>query len=191
MNRQEFEHIIKACANVTAGHEFLLIGSQSILGGVPDAPRKLRVSMELDVCPLPFTKSAAAIKDGNMGELARFHEIFRIYAPAVGPETATLPADFRDRLRIPDRSCSCPLLGAAGLSIFEAGCGKGKRLRVRRRTLHYKIIRPSELQRIIPEANVELRTKMEDRLKLVLSKLARRREVIRQQSRDSGQAMSM
>ena len=76
MNRQEFEHIIKACANATNGHEFLIIGSQAILGSVPDAPRELRVSMELDVCPLPFTESAAAIIDGNIGELTRFHETF-------------------------------------------------------------------------------------------------------------------
>jgi hypothetical protein len=61
MNRQELEHVIRACANATAGNEFLIIGSQSILGSVPDAPRELRVSMELDVCPLPFTESAAAI----------------------------------------------------------------------------------------------------------------------------------
>src|SRR5690348_4135983 len=60
MNRQEFEHIIKACANATDCHEFLIIGSQSILASVPDAPRELRISMELDVCPLPFTESAAA-----------------------------------------------------------------------------------------------------------------------------------
>jgi hypothetical protein len=46
MNRQEFEHIIKACANATNGHEFLIIGSQAILGSVPDASRELRVSME-------------------------------------------------------------------------------------------------------------------------------------------------
>jgi len=58
---REFEYVIRACANATAGNEFLIIGSQSILGSVPDAPRELRVSMELDVCPLPFTESAAAI----------------------------------------------------------------------------------------------------------------------------------
>lgn len=98
MNRQEFEHIIKACANATDRHEFLIIGSQSILGSVPDAPRELRISIELDVCPLPFTEAAAAIIDGNIGELTRFHETFRIYAHAVGPETATLPEDFNDRL---------------------------------------------------------------------------------------------
>ena len=54
--------------------------------------------MELDVCPLPFTESAAAIIDGNIGELTRFHETFRIYAHAVGPDTATVSAGFRERL---------------------------------------------------------------------------------------------
>jgi hypothetical protein len=119
MNRQEFEHIIKACANATNGHEFLIIGSQAILGSVPDAPRELRVSMELDVCPLPFTESAAII-DGNIGELTRFHETFRIYAHAVGPETATLPQDFNERLVEMDiGGVHRPLLVADRLSVFE------------------------------------------------------------------------
>ena len=49
MNRQEFEHIIKACANATDGREFLIIGSQSNLGSIPDAPENYEDSMELDV----------------------------------------------------------------------------------------------------------------------------------------------
>lgn len=49
--------------NATASHEFLIIGSRSIA----DAPRELRVSIKLDVCPLLFIEFAAAIIYGNIG----------------------------------------------------------------------------------------------------------------------------
>jgi len=185
MNRQEFEHIIKACANATNGHEFLIIGSQAILGSVPDAPRELRVSMELDVCPVPFTESAAAIIDGNIGELTRFHETFRIYAHAVGPQTATLPDNFSDRLVEMDIAgtrvhCLAPI----DLAFSKLAAGREKDSEFVVGLLRYKIIRPSELQRLIAGANIEIRQKMEDRLKLVLSRLERRSEAARQHNRD-------
>lgn len=190
MNRQEFDHIIKACADATDGHEFLVIGSQSILGSVPDAPRELRVSIELDVCPIPFTESAAAIIDGNIGELTRFHETFRIYAHAVGPETATLPADYKDRLvelQIGGARVHC--LAPMDLAYSKLAAGREKDLEFVVGLLHYKILRQSEFQRLIADAAVEIRLTMEDRLKVALRKLAQRREVIRQQSRDSGRGM--
>ncbi len=37
MNRQEFEHVVRAAAGVTGQKEFIVIGSQSILGKFPDA----------------------------------------------------------------------------------------------------------------------------------------------------------
>lgn len=192
MNRQEFEHIIKACANATDRHEFLIIGSQSILASVPDAPRELRISMELDVCPLPFTESAAAIIDGNIGELTRFHETFRIYAHAVGPETATLPEDFNDRLVKMDVGRARVLcLAPIDLAYSKLAAGREKDSEFVVGLLHHKIVRPSELQRLIAGANVEIRPTMEDRLVLVLSQLERRREAARQQDRDIGRGMGM
>src|ERR1700757_2819261 len=67
MNRQEFEHIIRACGAATSCKELLIVGSQAILGSVPDSPRELRVSLELDVSPIPFSEEAVAIIDGNIG----------------------------------------------------------------------------------------------------------------------------
>ena len=51
MNRQELEHIVRAAAAITSQNEFIIVGSQSILGKFPDAPRSLRQSMELDIYP--------------------------------------------------------------------------------------------------------------------------------------------
>ena len=192
MNRQEFEHIIKACANATDRHEFLIIGSQSILASVPDAPRELRISMELDVCPLPFTESAAAIIDGNIGELTRFHETFRIYAHAVGPETARLPSNFKDRLvelQIGATTAHC--LSPIDLAYSKLAAGREKDLEFVVGLLHHNIIRQSDLQRLVVGAAVELRATLEDRLKIALAKLGHRREVARQQSFGGGRGMSL
>jgi hypothetical protein len=57
--------------------------------------------------------------------------------------------------------------------------------------LHHKIVRPTELQRLIAGANVEIRQTMEDRLSVVLSQLERRRETARRQRRDIGREMGM
>jgi hypothetical protein len=51
MNRTEFDHIIRAAAGSTGLREFVVIGSQAILAVLADAPRALRLSLELDLYP--------------------------------------------------------------------------------------------------------------------------------------------
>lgn len=41
MRRTELEHIIRAAAAITNEYELVIIGSQSILGAVPDPPATL------------------------------------------------------------------------------------------------------------------------------------------------------
>lgn len=97
MNRKELEHIIRAAAAITDQYEIVVVGSQSILGAVPDAPPALLQSMEADVYPLRRPDLADLI-DGAIGELSPFEERFGYYAQGVGPETATLPAGWETRL---------------------------------------------------------------------------------------------
>jgi hypothetical protein len=40
MTREELEHIIRASADVTGQYEFIIVGSQSILGQVPNLPNQ-------------------------------------------------------------------------------------------------------------------------------------------------------
>ena len=49
MRRHELEHLIRAAAAITNEYEIVVIGSQSILGAVPDAPAELLQSMEADM----------------------------------------------------------------------------------------------------------------------------------------------
>ncbi|MDR0563827.1 MAG: hypothetical protein LBG78_02665 [Azoarcus sp.] len=97
MDRQQLEHIIRAAAGITNQYEFVIIGSQSILGEYPNAPEELRQSMEADVYPLASPVLADLI-DGSIGECSPFHETFGYYAQGVGEETAVLPEGWKERL---------------------------------------------------------------------------------------------
>lgn len=97
MRRHELEHLIRAAAAITNEYEIVVIGSQAILGAVPQAPEALLQSMEADLYPLRRPDLADLI-DGAIGELSPFEERFGYYAQGVGPETATLPAGWEDRL---------------------------------------------------------------------------------------------
>jgi hypothetical protein len=97
MKRSELEHLIRAAAAVTDQYEIMVVGSQSILGPVPDAPDFLLRSMEADVYPLQRPELADLI-DGAIGEGSPFDAFFGYYAQGVGPETAVLPVGWKDRV---------------------------------------------------------------------------------------------
>ena len=48
MTREELEHIIRASGDITDQYEFVIVGSQSILGAVPRPEDVFTVSMEAD-----------------------------------------------------------------------------------------------------------------------------------------------
>lgn len=52
MTREELEHIIRASGDVTDQYEFVIVGSQSMLGPVPNPEPVFTVSMEADIYPL-------------------------------------------------------------------------------------------------------------------------------------------
>jgi hypothetical protein len=97
MRREELEHLIRAAAAVSGEREIVIVGAAALLGSVPDAPEELRQTAEADLYPLHRPELADVI-DGAIGELSPFHEHFRVYAHGVGPDTAVLPAGWRDRL---------------------------------------------------------------------------------------------
>lgn len=96
MQRQQLEHLIRAAAAITDQDEIMVIGSQSILGALPNAPAELLMSMGADVYPLHHPDLADLI-DGAIGELSPFEERFGYYAQGVGPDTAILPSGWQAR----------------------------------------------------------------------------------------------
>ncbi len=97
MRRKDLEHIIRACANIAADDEIIVIGSQSVLGTLADAPEELTVSNEADVYPKNHPERWDVI-DGAIGEGSPFHDTFGYYAQGVQEGTATLPDGWKDRL---------------------------------------------------------------------------------------------
>lgn len=97
MTREELEHIIRACADVTDQYEFVVVGSQSILGPVPHPEDVFTMSAEADIYPLNAPELAEKI-EGALGEGSLFHDTYGYYAQGVGPETAVLPLGWMERV---------------------------------------------------------------------------------------------
>lgn len=97
MTRGELEHIIRASAEVTGEYEFIIIGSQSILGSLPNPVAAFTMSAEVDIYPLQSPELAERI-EGALGEGSQFHETYGYYAQGVGPETAVLPTGWMNRV---------------------------------------------------------------------------------------------
>ena len=97
MRRAELEHVIAAAAEIVGEDEFVVIGSQAILGADPDPPEELLRSMEADLYPRRSPDKADAI-EGALGDGSRFEQSFGYFAHAVGPETAKAPAEWEERL---------------------------------------------------------------------------------------------
>ena len=97
MNRAALEHVLRAASAIVDEREFVVIGSQSILGQFPDAPAALLVSAEVDLYPR-HAPEKSDIVDAAIGELSTFHQTFGYYAHGVDETTATLPDGWASRL---------------------------------------------------------------------------------------------
>lgn len=127
MTREQLEHLIRACAAISQDNEIIVLGSQAVLGQLPDSPEEVRVSMEADVYPKNQPEKWELI-DGSIGELSAFHETFGYYAQGVEPGVAILPEGWEERL-IPVRNENTQ--GATGwcLEIYDlvlAKCVAGR-----------------------------------------------------------------
>jgi hypothetical protein len=97
VERDQLEHVLRAAAAITREDEFIVVGSQAILGAVPDAPADLKISREVDLYPR-FRPELADLIDGALGEASHFDDTFGYYAQGVGEETAVVPKGWQDRL---------------------------------------------------------------------------------------------
>ena len=99
MNRDQFEHAIRAAGAILGANEVLVIGSQAIHASIdyvlPEAERSIEVDIAATV---DDDGSRADLIDGSIGELSVFQETFGYYAQGVTPDTAILPEGWRDRL---------------------------------------------------------------------------------------------
>lgn len=97
MERSQLEHLIRAASAIAEDDEFVIVGSQSILGAFPDAPDSLKQSREADIYPRNKPEKSDLI-DGSIGEASKFDEEYGYYAQGVDARTAVLPLGWEGRL---------------------------------------------------------------------------------------------
>ncbi len=133
MQRKELEHVIRAAGSIAEADELIILGSMAILGTYPDAPEELRISREVDIYPAAVPERADLV-DGSIGELSPFHEQFGYYAHGVGPETAVLPAGWKERLVAVSNENTG---GITGLCLHPADLAISKMIAGREKDLDY------------------------------------------------------
>jgi uncharacterized nucleotidyltransferase DUF6036 len=116
VRREQLEHVLRAASQIAADPDVVVIGSQSILGAIPEhqLPREATASMEVDVAFFddPDNQKSDQV-DGAIGELSPFHETFGYYAQGVSVSTATLPPGWRERLVLVESQSTRPGRGYA------------------------------------------------------------------------------
>ena len=100
MNREQFEHTVRAAGAVLGISEVLVIGSQALHASMSSAlPDEASRSVEVDVAVFEDAEGRKAdVIDGSIGEASMFHATFGYYAHGVVETTAVLPAGWRERL---------------------------------------------------------------------------------------------
>ncbi len=152
MNRADLEHLLRASSGTTGEQHFIIVGSQSVLGGHPDAPRELRQSMELDIYPRDRPDLSPEI-EGSLGRYSLFSDTYGYFADGVGPETSLLPVGWETRLT---PVCNENTGGATGwciaacdLTIAKLAASRPKDVSFIRSLLKHHFIRPVEIERLI------------------------------------------
>lgn len=115
MNRNEFEHIIRATGEIAKVEKIIILGSQTILAQFPDLAellpeidsseislmvqnREILIrSIEADIM-IPDSIEKTEMVEGAIGELSPFHDTFGYYAQGVDLTTSKLPEGWRNRL---------------------------------------------------------------------------------------------
>jgi hypothetical protein len=96
MERSELEHLLRAAGEIIDERQFIVIGSQSILGKYPDAPAEFLRSREADF--IAKNKPERTMMLEAIGEASRFYETYGYYVDPVDSRTAVLPKDWKSRL---------------------------------------------------------------------------------------------
>ena len=172
MKRDELEHVLRAAGAITGVSTWVIIGSQAILGALPDAPEDLLVSQEVDVYA-PDDEAASDLVDGSIGEKSPFHESFGYYGHGVGPETAILPSRWRERaVAIQSPSTGgvtgiCP--APSDLAISKIAAWREKDREFVRALLRHGIVTLADLRARLSELEPEMAQRIEARLRSVES----------------------
>lgn len=114
MTREQLEHVLRAASQITDDPRILVIGSQSVLGTIPEdrLPPEATASIGAYVAFFDDLDDLKADQvDGAIGELSAFHGTFGYYAQGVSVSTAVLPTGWQNRLVRIATASSAPGVG--------------------------------------------------------------------------------
>jgi hypothetical protein len=149
---------VAAAAQVTDEYEFVVIGSQAILGCIGEPPDSMLRSQEVDIYPLHATERADMI-DGALGDGSPFHATYGYHAHGVGPETAKAPRGWQERLvmtEVPPRpGLNRPTLAwcleAHDLVLSKCAAGRERDWDYAADALTARLVRPEVLLSRVPD----------------------------------------
>lgn len=168
MRKDQLEHIIRAAGAISGSNRIVVLGSQAVLASKAELAKKLTASMEADIYPEDEPCKADMI-DGSIGELSPFHETFGYYAHGVGPETAILPENWRERtVSIQNQATQgvegvC--IGPDDLAASKLIAGREKDISFVRRLIEADIASKMDIENVSEELSADHR-------EMVLSRLA-------------------
>lgn len=174
MTREELEHIIRASGDITDQYEFVIVGSRSMLGPVPNPEQEFTVSMEADIYPLRAPELADEI-DVAIGESSQFHREYGYYAQGVSPATAMLPKDWMQRVHrvqnanTGDRVGYC--LDVRDLFLSKAAAGHEKDREFCMALFEYGYVTPEQVLKMVP--SMPLDTKAQRTLRATIRRWAK------------------
>lgn len=162
MERQHLEHLIRAASSIADDNELVIVGSQSILGAIPNPPATLCVSMEADLYPLNRPELSDLI-DGSIGEGSPFEATYGYYAQGVGPDTAVLPAGWEGRLHIVQNDNTRQAIGYCidvhDLALSKYVANRQKDRAFNRELLRHGLVNPDTLLARVALMPVDAETK--------------------------------
>lgn len=117
LRRAQIEHILRAAAAVTNHLRFVVVGTGAvILASRRPVPATMMMTQEIDLYAdgVEDHEALSDLIDGTIGHGSLFHRSFQYHGDGVGPETAILPVDWRERaseyhgIGAPDVVAICP-----------------------------------------------------------------------------------
>lgn len=103
MGRDKVDHVLRAAGALTHRNRFVLIGAAAIFAWREIVPPELSLTRDVDLFALDVpddeADSIADELDGSLGQASQFDDTYGYYCDGVGPETAILPTDWRDRAK--------------------------------------------------------------------------------------------
>lgn len=96
LTREKVEHGLRAAAEILGTTELVLIGSATALMGDGRYTLRMARSDEIDTySPDPQARGSESL--GIIGADSRFFDTHKFYVDGVSPDTARMPADWRER----------------------------------------------------------------------------------------------